>query len=187
VSEYRDIPGYPGYRIGDDGSAWTAWKKRRISASHGGTVSLIGDIWKPLKASPDKDGYLGVQLYRNGTRKHYQIHHLVLLAFVGARPEGCTQTRHLDGNNQNNGRMNLLWGGPVENYLDRVIHGTVVDNSGENHGMHKLSESEVVAIIGLLRGGDTTQREIAGRFNVCRQTVGAIWLGYSWRHLERAA
>src|SRR5215472_269740 len=25
--DYRDIPGFPGYRVGDDGSIWSAWRK----------------------------------------------------------------------------------------------------------------------------------------------------------------
>lgn len=29
--EYRDIPEFPGYRVGSDGSVWSAWSRREAT------------------------------------------------------------------------------------------------------------------------------------------------------------
>ena len=90
VTEYRDIKGFPGYRVGNDGSVWTAWKKKQIGYCKG-TKSYISEHWRTLKAHPDKDGYLEVQLRRDGKYTHKRVHRLVLEMFVGPRPEHCTR------------------------------------------------------------------------------------------------
>jgi len=45
--EYRDIPGFPGYRAGDDGSVWSLWKK--VFGGYRSPRWVIGDEWKRLK------------------------------------------------------------------------------------------------------------------------------------------
>lgn len=58
-----------------------------------------------------------------GKRKSYGVHVLVLLAFVGPRPngyEGC----HFDGDPSNNRLSNLRWDSRSENQKDRARHGT---------------------------------------------------------------
>jgi hypothetical protein len=175
---FRPVDGFPGYRVGNDGSVWTAWTM--VHGGPGKTTAVIGCKWRPIKQRPDEDGYLEVQLYQAGRPRHRRVHHLVLLAFIGPRPAGCTQTRHLDGDNQNNRPRNLRWGTPTQNYQDRLRHGTAVDNSGEKHGLHKLTAAEVGEILSL-KGSGATQRELAERFHVVRQTISDIWRGRSWR------
>jgi hypothetical protein len=50
------------------------------------------------------------------------VHHLILLAFVGPRPEGCV-TRHLDDDKANNRLGNLCYGTSTENNYDMVRNG----------------------------------------------------------------
>ena len=38
--EYRDVPGWPGYRVGDDGSVWSLWKRRGLGR---GTATYLSD------------------------------------------------------------------------------------------------------------------------------------------------
>lgn len=58
-------------------------------------------------------------------RMTYSVHKLVMLAFVGPRPDGM-QTRHLNGNPADNRYPeNLVYGTPEENMKDRdERHGT---------------------------------------------------------------
>lgn len=181
---YREVPGFPGYRVGDDGSVWSALQKRtvHVDGKLKGTASFVSDVWKRIAPYHDKDGYLGVKLRRGGRATDWRIHVLVLTAFVGPRPVDCKQTRHLDGNCQNNDLGNLRWGTPQENYLDRVRHGTPVDNSGERHGMHKLTAASVVEMR-LLAANGVSRAEIAARFGIASGSVGAIIRGDRWRHL----
>lgn len=67
-------------------------------------------------------GYAIVSLSRNGVMRTHKVHQLVLLAFVGPRPEGAA-TRHLDGDRLNNAVENLQWGTYTENAQDILQHG----------------------------------------------------------------
>ena len=58
-----------------------------------------------------------------GSWPQRRIHLLVMLAFVGPRPEGL-ETRHFDGNHLNNSLENLRYGTSSENSMDEVRHGT---------------------------------------------------------------
>jgi hypothetical protein len=53
---------------------------------------------------------------------HY-VHLLVAEAFIGPKPEG-QQTRHRDGNPDNNQATNLHYGTRGDNQRDSVEHGT---------------------------------------------------------------
>jgi hypothetical protein len=70
-----------------------------------------------------RSGYLRVTLCRPATKKAVLVHHLVLIAFVGPRPEGFDGC-HNDGNPANNCLDNLRWDTPSGNMRDKRKHGT---------------------------------------------------------------
>lgn len=87
--------------------------------------SLIGTP-KLKNPTRDRGGYLRVNLsYEGGDRKLRLVHHLVLEAFVGPRPEG-QETRHLNGDRTKNKLTNICWGTKEEQMADRKLHGRVV-------------------------------------------------------------
>lgn len=86
------------------------------------TAGYVNRKGKEIKLKPHKDGYWVVTLHKDARRKNRMVHQLVLEAFVSERPEGC-ETRHLDGNPQNNYVGNLSWGTPKENSADIDRHG----------------------------------------------------------------
>ena len=63
-----------------------------------------------------------VALSNNGERHRRYVHHLVLEAFVGPRPEGM-KGLHRDDDPHNNNVSNLYWGTMRDNALDRVRNG----------------------------------------------------------------
>lgn len=63
-----------------------------------------------------------VALSDNGKRHRRYVHHLVLEAFVGPRPEGM-RALHRDDDPHNNHVSNLYWGTMRDNALDRVRNG----------------------------------------------------------------
>lgn len=74
--------------------------------SDNGQVQRIGS--NILKPQDNSKGYLIVSLSKNGHRKSYKIHRLVLKAFV-PNPDNLNITNHLDGNKKNNNVSNLEW------------------------------------------------------------------------------
>jgi hypothetical protein len=76
-----------------------------------------------LRGSFDSNGYRRVTLSSDSGRKGFCVHQLVMLAFVGPRPEGM-EVRHLDGDKLNNALPNLRYDTHLENMRDLVRHGT---------------------------------------------------------------
>jgi hypothetical protein len=114
--EYRDVPGWLGYRVGSDGSVWFAW----INCRWGRRLT---DRWKPMKIATHWKGYKYVNLTPAGGGKYktFRVHRLVLEAFVGPCPEGM-ETRHLNGVRDDCRLNNLAWGTPDENRADIIAH-----------------------------------------------------------------
>lgn len=100
--EWREVDGSPGYLISDDGRVWSERSGRL------------------LKPKPHPSGHLYVQL---GRKRTAQVHRLVLIAFVGAAPEGH-ESLHRNGDPTDNRLSNLQWGTRSQNLLDAARHGT---------------------------------------------------------------
>lgn len=91
----------------------------RVSEYAGRRRRIRGRILRPR---PMLSGHLQVHLAKDGVNENRLVHHLVLLAFVGPRPdamEGC----HNDGDPANNRVGNIRWDTRSANCYDRVRHG----------------------------------------------------------------
>ena len=103
VNEYwKDVPGYRGL----------------VAAS------TLGRVKRKTKEGAEianffyaEFGYPMVSLWG----KSWNVHHLVLLAFVGKCPYG-QETRHMNGNPKDNRLVNLRWGTHKENMEDKKRH-----------------------------------------------------------------
>lgn len=89
-------------------------------------TSRIPGLLKPARY---RSGHLFVVFSVGGIEKPVAVHRLVGEAFLGPLPPGL-ETRHLDGNKDNNTPSNLSYGTHSENMRDTVIHGT-------NHNKNK--------------------------------------------------
>lgn len=113
------VPGYEGlYQVSDQGDIRSL--DRTVFHASWGSRLIKGRILKPWL---DPKGYLTVSLWKGGVEKRFGAHRVVLLAFVGPRPDGL-EIRHLDGNPLNNSFENLAYGTHAENTLDRIRHQT---------------------------------------------------------------
>ncbi len=109
--EYRDLTplGYPGYRVGNDGSVWSC--RRFVSLGIGkGSRSVLSSVWRPLKLALNTNGYPHILLHGSNKRYTRMVHRLVLEAFVGPPPQQGAECCHNDGNPKNNHLTNLRWG-----------------------------------------------------------------------------
>lgn len=169
--EYRDIPGFPGYRVGNDGSVWSnlSYRKDRYNVA-----------FRSLKLTPNNNGHLFVYLHVNSTPNKRYVHRLVLEAFVGPCPERM-ECRHLDGNPKNNLLSNLKWGTAVENQADRILHDTT--NRGPRNGMSKLTEKDIVEIRQKYAAGGVTQVALAKEYNTAGSNICCIVNKKYWSHI----
>ncbi len=117
---WKPIPSYEGvYEVSDMGRVRSL--DRAVAYGRFGNTSYKGRI---LKTRPTAKGYPLVTLAVKGVVKPVYVHHLVLLAFVGERPEtdARSEIRHLDGDKTNNSLDNLVYGTIHENWDDRRRH-----------------------------------------------------------------
>lgn len=173
---WRSVPGYPDvYEVSSFGRARTWVGKGRPMKRGRGEVAYL------MNLLPDKAGYLRVRMTVGPKSiKTPFIHQLVLLAFVGPRPEGYL-TRHLDGCPQNNVICNLAWGTYQQNADDRKAHGT--DRIGEDHPGSKITVADVREIRRMCAEG-TTQKVAGAKFGISQQEVSRILRRLIWKHVD---
>lgn len=171
--EYRPIDGFPGYRIGSDGSVWSCKPLRQGSPSVG---------WRLMRLQVSIYGYQIVTLRRESGSKTKACHRLVLESFVGPCPVGM-ECCHGDGNKTNNRVENLRWDTPDANRRDMMRHGTRA--RGERNGASKLT-AEQVQEIKLRRAAGETQMTIAKSYGVSESLISVIELGKGWKHVPAA-
>lgn len=169
---FRQIPGFPRYAIDENGTILS------LCTNSGGSVVQWSNA-RQLKAAKNRYGYLVVDLCRDGKSHQKRVHVLVLTAFVGPCPEGM-EARHLDENKLNNHVLNLAWGTALENYFDKVLHGTAV--RGERQGSAKLTKDNVLEIRRRHTNGELLQA-LADEFRVDKGTVWKITVRRIWKHI----
>lgn len=136
----------------------------------------------------------GLTSDRKGTRRGYvQIdigggvrryrHRLVWEHSNGPVPDGLSVLHRCDQTDCFDVR-HLFLGTIGDNNADRDSkgRGVVPDTRGERHGMHKLTEQDVIAIRGDRRPGKT----LAAEYGVYPSCISKIRNGRAWRHLVAA-
>lgn len=169
--EYRDIPNFPGYRVGNDGSVWSC-RKRGF-----GCDSIDWNAWHRLKVSRDRKGYCHVSLNKDHKTFSKAVHRLVLEAFVGPCPEGM-EACHGPVNDASCNRLdNLRWGTKVSNSDDKKLSGTYL--SGERIKWAKLTNVSVEEIRRSAAAGETLTA-LAKQYGVDRSSVADAVYGKTW-------
>lgn len=166
-NDWRPVPGFSAYEVNSVGDV------RRVAPASGATPGKV------LKWMKTKKGYAAVSLSVDGVITRRMVHHLVLEAFVGPRPEGYV-TRHLDDDPWNNTVSNLAWGTPMENAADQVAAGS---HKGERHGNAVLQEKDIRTIRELVAKG-VSQRELAFSYGVSQPTISKIAKRKLWGHVK---
>lgn len=126
---WKDVKGYEGlYQVSNLGNVKS---KSRVVNNR----KIIGKILTPADTSK---GYLGVSLYKNGSKKTASIHKLVAIAFI-PKVKNKPQINHKDGDKHNNKVDNLEWCNGSENLKHAFELGlkkpskTSLGKFGENH------------------------------------------------------
>lgn len=156
---WKDIPGYEGlYQVSNKGNA----------------KSLSREIWngkgyylreeKMLSNSPNPMGYNRVVLRDEDGKSYYVgVHYLVLMSFVGPKPEGYTVC-HIDNDKMNNKLENLRYDSLRENSIDMYRHGYKIT-------VGKLTVEDVVEIRRLYATGKYLQKDLANIYNVSQSNI----------------
>lgn len=173
--EHKEIGGFPGYRVGNDGTVWSCRRGE----------------WILLKVDCDRKGYARVWLMARGAAQRKRVSHLVLEAFSGPRPDGMEACHDPDPSRSNNAASNLRWDTPANNEKDKIKHGRVciggkvselVQARGEKHGRRKLTDQQVIEIRRLHASGETCST-LATQFSVGITAILKIVNRQRWTHI----
>ena len=105
------IPGYEGlYEISDLGRVRSL--ERYVDTGLG-----LRRLKAQLKSISTHRGYSYVILYKDGKRKNFRLHRLVLIAFLGDEP--TLEAMHIEPDPSNCALSNLQWGTPEQNRQER--------------------------------------------------------------------
>ena len=167
--EYREVVGFPEYLVGNDGSVWSCY--RSLGVGKGKAPSAV---WSRLKPDLGELGHMRVTLFLSGRRVRVLVHHLVLRAFVGPRPDG-TECCHEDGDPTNNAVANLRWDTPEGNWADRKRHGRA-------RSWSKLATTDPPAIRRLVAGG-SAPADVAALFGISDTQVRNIVNFKQWKEV----
>lgn len=168
------VPGWDLYEVSDLG---------RVRSLHGGKGSgKRGGLLKPSRAG--RNIHLRVALYSDdGTKKVRLVHQLVMEAFIGPRPPGMIVCHGP--------------GGPLDNRLVNLSHGTHSKNSGEDRlrdgtlirgeeAKNALLTEEIVLDCRRRYAAGETATALAAEFGVNAGTMGEAVTGGSWAYLPGA-
>ena len=114
---WKAVKGYEGlYEVSDNGEI----RSLDHEVLNNGTSVLVKGV---LKRTRMKDnGYMIVDLWKDGKGKTHHVHRLVAQAFID-NPENKQTVNHIDGNKKNNNVNNLEWLTPSEQNLHFYEHG----------------------------------------------------------------
>ncbi len=106
MERWAKIKGYPSYEVSTDGSVRRILKDGKV---------------KYLKACDNGNGYLRLNLYKDGTGKKCFLHRLVAEAFLTNRKR-LPEVHHRDHDKSNNTLSNLQWVTSRENNRHKVVY-----------------------------------------------------------------
>lgn len=168
MEKWLPVKGFEGfYEVSDLGRVRSLPRMSRVNSISKGKRLMGGKI---RLGSPDRGGYMRLQLTALGKVTHAAVHTLVLEAFIGPKQKGQV-ARHLDGNPSNNTLQNLCWGTHLENMQDRKQHGRY--SVGEDHVSSKLTNEQARYIY----DSELSGSELASMFNVGNSTISRIKKG----------
>lgn len=114
MEEWKDCVGYEDcYEISNQGKVRS---KDRQSISYG--TRMCDRKGRERKSYCGKNGYMYVDLCKEGNRKTWNVHKLVAMTFI-SNPLGLPQVDHIDRNKTNNNVSNLRWVSNAENQANR--------------------------------------------------------------------
>ena len=114
----KPIPVSPNadYMAGEDGKIYSRTK-------YAGFGKKVYVDWYALQGHRTPKGYMNVSLCHENKKLTMSVNRMVCMAFHGMPNPPTLQTRHMDGNPENNAPSNLVWGTQIENWQDRKAHG----------------------------------------------------------------
>lgn len=165
--DVREIPGFPRYFCGRDGTVYSNKTKTRAL--------------RTLKCPIATHGYKMVHVRSNGGDRNLLVHRLVAATWV--EPVlGRTHVNHMNGDRLDNRAENLEYVTPQENLAhSREVLGNSV--KGERHPNARLTAEDVRAIR-RMHAELVPYAQIAAKYGIARDYAYEVANKKKWRHID---
>lgn len=163
---WKDIPGWDGYQVSNYGEV-RSWRGRGKSGTRTVPILLSGGV--------NRYGYREYKLSRRGLKTHFTGGQLVLMGFVGPRPDNLVAC-HNNGDPHDNRVENVRWDTQASNMADKLTHGTMP--CGERHPNSKLTDAEA-SVVKRLKG-HVPVASVARALGLAPAQITRIWKGKSY-------
>lgn len=179
---WKPIPGYEGwYEVSNFGRVRSIDRIEYQKHREGGQSKYLhkGQLIKPQVAP---NGYIRVDLHKNGTFRRYLLHRLVCSAFL-EQPVGKNYVNHLDNDPSNNNVTNLEWCTQSENIQYAYDNKTKTPPNERKIGQYSTNGSFIKVWDSMAAVERDLHIWAANIHKVCtgkRRTAG----GYEWRYIE---
>jgi hypothetical protein len=162
IKQYRDTD----YFISENGEVFRKW----------------GEIYKPIKCVDSGNGYLKVNIWKNGKTKLTLVHRLVGECFI-PNPENKPEINHWDGNRLNNHISNLFWSTRSENQKHSA--DILKNYIGESNPNSTLTNDDVVWIKkNYKKEKKYTMKYIGEKFGVSAPTIHSVIHNKSFKNIK---
>lgn len=161
MSRFREIEGYDGYTVYDDGRIYSLKTNKFLSYR------------------VNQSGYRYVNLCKNGKYKSVSIHRLVGKYFVD-NPNNYNCLNHIDCDKQNNLYSNLEWCTIKHNCVYASKNGLLKIRKGEDSNLSVLTKKEVDCIRELYNNTDLSMKNIADLYGVTKSNIYQIVKNIIW-------
>lgn len=106
MESWKPVIGYEGYyEVSDLGRVKSVAHKGKTGIRHNECRNFVGRV---LKQNKKRNGYLSVDLCKEGHIRSIAVHRLVAIAFV-PKSEGAEQVNHINCDKTDNRACNLEW------------------------------------------------------------------------------
>lgn len=158
-------------------------------------ISNLGNIYsyktnKILKNAKSGDGYLTIQLCKNGIIKTNKVHRLVANSFINNKNR-YKEVNHIDGNKHNNNVSNLEWCNRSQNeihaYKNGLAKGSNKNKLAKDNKRAKkviqynLDGIEIKKYDGIREASRLTNTNCGHIVSCCKKRLKSIG-GYIWRY-----
>lgn len=159
------------------------------------SISSLGRIRnnttnKYLKVHLGLAGYATIGLYRNGVKRTFDMHHLMMTYFGPKKPSSKHTVNHKDGNKHNFQLTNLEWATNSEQGIHayRIGLSKPSPSFGSKHGKTKLTEHQVLEIrmlwdVASKKNRKRLKPELAELYSITVRNVETIVYRERWNHI----
>ncbi len=177
--QWKDIPDFEGYyQVSDLGRVRCV--DRTVIYKDGRVCYFKSKI---MKQGINKKGYRNIYLSKDCVKTTRTVHSLVMLAFVGARPNPKIQINHIDCDKTNNCLTNLEYCTQSHNQL-HAFANKLISRKGERGSQAKFKNSDIYEIC-LERMNGKSIELIAIERNVSSSAIQRILSNISYKEAVR--